>query len=132
MARLTLLLRGAPMSATESAAVDQYQDLMLPVAVVITTLDFEIEGVVYVSRQTEAHRRISDLLNNSARQFLAVKDVRLIHRKQPSSPRFYEYLHVNVEHVVMMHPAAQASLNNTLYSDGDTERFDRFREKLQD
>lgn len=109
---------------------EDYQELMLPVSVVITTVDCEIEGVVYVNRHTEPHRRISDLLNNNERQFLAIKDVRLALRKQPSSPRFYEFLHVNVEHVVMMHPSAQKKLHHS-YSEEDAKRFDEFRNKLQ-
>ncbi len=120
------------MESTTVNDTERYQDLMIPVSVAIVTLDFEIEGVVYVSRQTEPHRRISDLLNSADRQFLAVKDVRLTHRKQPSSPRFYEFLHVNVEHIVMMHPSAQSQLKNATYTQADSERFDQFRDKLND
>ena len=59
----------------------QSKDTAIPVEVVILTSDHEILGIVHVSRDAKEDRRISDLLNNPDRRFLAVTDARLINRK---------------------------------------------------
>ncbi len=102
----------------------------IPMSVVILTPDHEVHGIIYVSRSAKEERRISDLLNDPDKRFLAVTDARLIHREGPSTPRLYSFLQLQLSNIIMIHPAAQTLLRNTDYSRDEALRFDGLRIKM--
>ena len=102
----------------------------IPMAVVILTPDHEVHGIIYVSRSAKEERRISDLLNDPNKRFLAVTDARLINREGPSTPRLYSFLQLQINNIIMIHPAAQTLLRNTDYSRDEALRFDGLRIKM--
>ncbi len=106
------------------------QELAMPVEVSIMTPDYEIQGIVYVSRKARADRRISDLLNDPKRRFLAVTDAKLISREGPSSVRHYSFLQLHIDNIQMIHPSIQTVARNTGYSMDEAQRFETFRTKL--
>lgn len=108
----------------------QSKDNAIPVEVVILTSDHEILGIVYVSRDAREDRRISDLLNNPDRRFLAVTDARLVSRIGNSTPRVYSFLQLHIDNIIMIHPSTQAVMRNTDYSREEAIRFDGLRAKF--
>lgn len=106
------------------------KDAAIPMEVVILTQDHEVQGVIYVSRDAREDRRISDLLNEPERRFLAVTDAKLINRSGPSSPRIYSFMQLHIDNIIMIHPSAQAVLKNTEYSKDEALRFDGLRTKF--
>jgi hypothetical protein len=106
------------------------KDAAIPMEVMILTADHEVQGVVYVSRDTREDRRISDLLNDPERRFLAVTDAKLINRNGPSSPRIYSFMQLHIDNIIMIHPSTQAVLRNTEYSKDEALRFDELRTKF--
>lgn len=106
------------------------KDAAIPMDVVILTPDHEVQGVIYVSRDAKEDRRISDLLNDPERRFLAVTDAKLINRNGPSSPRIYSFMQLHIDNIIMIHPSAQAVLRNTEYSKEEALRFDDLRTKF--
>jgi hypothetical protein len=103
---------------------------MLPLEVILLTQDHEIRGLVYVSREAKADRRLSELLNDQTRRFLAIKDAELVNRHSPSGARHYAFLQVHIDNIIMLHPSAQRLVNNQTYSTEEASRFDNFRAKL--
>ncbi|MCE3235667.1 MAG: hypothetical protein K0Q50_1847 [Vampirovibrio sp.] len=108
----------------------QSKDTAIPVEVVILTPDHEILGIVHVSRDAKEDRRISDLLNNPDRRFLAVTDARLISRVGSSTPRVYSFLQLHIDNIIMIHPSTQTVMRNTDYSREEAMRFDGLRSKF--
>ena len=108
----------------------QSKEAALPMEVVILTPDHEIHGIIYVSRSAKTERRISDLLNDPDKRFLAVTDARLVSRTGPSAPRMYSFLQLQINNIVMIHPAAQALMRNSDYSRDEALRFDDLRIKM--
>ena len=108
----------------------QSKEAAIPMEVVILTPDHEIQGIIYVSRSAKVDRRISDLLNDSEKRFLAVTDARLINRVGPSAPRMYSFLQLHIDNIVMIHPATQTVMRNTDYSRDEALRFDSLRVKM--
>lgn len=106
------------------------KDAAIPMEVVILTQDHEVQGVIYVSRDAKEDRRISDLLNDPDRRFLAVTDAKLINRNGPSSPRIYSFMQLHIDNIIMIHPSAQSVLRNTEYSKDEALRFDDLRTKF--
>jgi hypothetical protein len=106
------------------------KDAAIPMEVVILTQDHEVQGVIYVSRDAKEDRRISDLLNDPERRFLAVTDAKLINRNGPSSPRIYSFMQLHIDNIIMIHPSAQSVLRNTEYSKDEALRFDDLRTKF--
>jgi hypothetical protein len=98
--------------------------------VVILTPDHEVQGIIYVARAVKEDRRISDLLNDPDKRFLAVTDARLINREGPSTPRLYSFLQLHINNIIMIHPAAQTVMRNTDYSRDEALRFDGLRVKI--
>lgn len=106
------------------------KDAAIPMEVVILTQDHEVQGVIHVSRNAKEDRRISDLLNDPERRFLAVTDAKLISRSGPSSPRIYSFMQLHIDNIIMIHPSAQSVLRNTEYSKDEALRFDGLRSKF--
>jgi alkyl sulfatase BDS1-like metallo-beta-lactamase superfamily hydrolase len=103
----------------------------LPIEVVILTQDHEIRGLVYVSRKTREERRLSDLLNDPQRRFLAVTDVELLTRHNPSAPRRYAFLQMHIDSIIMIHPSTQRLLNKGGYTKDEASRFEDIRAKFR-
>ena len=108
----------------------QSKEASLPMEVVILTADHEVQGIIHVARNAKADRRISDLLNEPDKRFLAVTDAKLINRTGPSAPRMYSFLQLHIDNIVMIHPAAQTVMRNTDYSKDEALRFDNLRIKM--
>lgn len=106
------------------------KEAALPVEVVILTPDHEVQGIIYVSRDAKEDRRISDLLNDPDRRFLAVTDARLVARTGPATPRLYSFLQLHIDNIIMIHPSAQTVVRNTEYSKQEALRFDELRSKM--
>ncbi|WP_303673216.1 DUF6812 domain-containing protein [Vampirovibrio chlorellavorus] len=106
------------------------KEAAIPMEVVILTADHEVQGIIHVSRDAREERRISDLLNDPDRRFLAVTDAKLINRNGPSSPRIYSFMQLHIDNIIMVHPSAQAVLKNTEYSKDEALRFDELRSKM--
>jgi hypothetical protein len=102
----------------------------LPVEVVILTPDHEVHGFIHVSRHARKDRRLSDLLNDTERRFLAVTDARLISRHGSGSPRLYRFLQLHLDNIIMIHPASQSLLAQADYSTTEAERFNKLRIRL--
>ncbi len=102
----------------------------MPVEVMILTPDHEIRGVVYVSRDVKEDRRISELLNDPERRFLAVTDAQLVSRVGPSSPRLYSFLQVQISNIIMIHPSVQAVVRKTDVTAEESQRFNDLRKRL--
>jgi len=106
------------------------KEASLPMEVVILTPDHEVQGIIYVSRSAKPDRRISDLLNEPDKRFLAVTDAKLINRVGPSAPRLYSFLQLHIDNIVMIHPATQTLMRNSDYSKDEALRFDSLRVKV--
>jgi hypothetical protein len=106
------------------------KDAALPIEVVILTPDHEVLGIIHVSRDAREDRRISDLLNDPDRRFLAVTDAKLINRVGSSTPRVYSFLQLHIDNIIMIHPSTQAVVRNTDYSKDEAIRFDSLRAKV--
>ncbi len=120
---------GAPEPAREE--VREMKSKMMPVEVTILTSDHEIHGIIYVSRETRPERRLTDMLNGTERRFLAIKDVEVVSRKQPSTARMYDFMQIHIDNILMIHPSAQTLAKHTAYSKEEALRLDSFREKLR-
>ena len=107
-----------------------YQDMAMPVEVEILTKDHEIQGVVYVSREVKEKRRITELLNEPDRRFLAITDARILSRKGTSTARFYSFLSIHIDGIIMIHPSTQSTVRSTPYSSEDEQRLHTFKAKL--
>jgi hypothetical protein len=103
----------------------------IPVEVIILTNEHEIRGIVYASRKAKEDRRISDLLNNPSRRFLAVTDAQLTARNQPSSVRHYSFLQIHIDNIILIHPSTQALVKQGTYSREEASRFEEFRLKVR-
>jgi hypothetical protein len=115
------------------AKVDDERLNALPLEVMIITADHEIKGLIHVSRADREERRISTLLNNPHRRFLAVTDAQVIHRNTPSSPRRYSFLQLHVDNIMMIHPSAQSLIRQANTGNSTPEEGSRFialRERL--
>ncbi len=106
------------------------KEAAIPLEVVILTPDHEIQGLIHVSRDTREDRRISDLLNDPERRFLAVTDAKLIQRSGPGTPRVYAFMQLRIDSIIMIHPSTQAVVRNTDYSRDEALRFDELRGKM--
>jgi hypothetical protein len=102
----------------------------LAVEVVILTNDHEIHGLVHVSRDAREDRRITDLLNDPVKRFLAITDARLISRQGPATPRIYRFLQIHIDNIIMIHPAIQSVSAQAEYSLEEATRFNELRSRL--
>lgn len=102
----------------------------MPLEVEILTKDHEIKGLVFVSRGIDERRRLTDLLNDAERRFLAIKDVELKARSGPSSPRHYSFLQLQMDEIIMMHPTAESTARSIDMS-GDEDRLNQLRGKMK-
>ena len=118
---------GQPVSEANRA---RSKETSIPMEVVILTPDHEILGLIHVSRNAREDRRISDLLNDPQRRFLAVTDAKLIARVGPGAPRLYSFLQLHIDNIIMIHPSAQAVARSTEYSKDEALRFDELRGKM--
>ncbi len=106
------------------------KDAALPLEVVIVTSEHEIYGIIHVSRDTREERRISDLLNDPERRFLAITDARLTPRVGPGAPRVYSFMQLHIDNIVMLHPSMQSVMRSADYSRDEAIRFDELRGKF--
>jgi hypothetical protein len=125
------------MSAADALPVDVTPDAVpvdkraaLAIEVLIQTSDYEVQGLIHVSRKTREDRRLTELLNDPGKRFLAVTDARLTPRQNPGTPRLYRFLQLRLDDIQMIHPAVQAVSLNTDYSHREAERFKQFRTRL--
>ena len=102
----------------------------LAIEVVIQTPDYEIEGIIHVSRNTRKDRRLTELLNDLSKRFLAVTDARLKPKGSEGTPRLYRFLQIRLDDIQMIHPAVQAVSMGANYSNQECERFNSLRNKL--
>jgi hypothetical protein len=114
---------------TSAGAFDKNQ--MMPVQVMILTQDHEIRGLIFVSRKTRPDRRITELLNDPKKRFLAVVDAEIIQRHgTPSSPQHYAFMQVHVDKIIMLHPSVQSLYHNVAQTEAQSRKLSNFREKL--
>ena len=117
-------LANASLNATEKAAI--------AIKMLILTTDYEAVGMIHVNPRSKPHRRISELLNNKERRFLAITDVWLTSRHGASSPRLYPFLQIHLDSIVLIHPASQSIVSTcSNYTINDASRFNELREKVQ-
>ncbi len=102
----------------------------MPVEVELLTDDYEITGIVYVSRDVKENRRLTDLLNDSHRRFLAITDARLVSRKGQSTPRYYSFIQIRLDTIDMLHPSAQNEAKKITMSGDQQDKMNSFRDKL--
>ncbi len=120
-----------PEPSAERSEKSAEKSKMMPVEVSLLTNDHEIRGIVYVSRETRPERRLTEMLNGSERRFLAIKDVEMTLRAQPSTARMYDFLQIHIDNIIMIHPSAQAVARHTAYSKEEALRLDTFRDKFK-
>ncbi len=113
-----------------NASSSHTKQMSLPIEVLIITTDHEIQGLIHVSRNAREDRRISDLLNDPGRRFLAVTDARIVNRGGPGSPRLYRFLQLHLNSIVMIHPATQSVSPQAEYSPEEAARFNELRVRL--
>ena len=106
------------------------KDNALAMEVEILTKDHEIRGLIYVARDIDESRRISELLNDPDRRFLAITDVQMIARQGASSPRSYKFLQVHIDNIIMLHPSVEASARKMSVSTRSNEKIGAIRAKL--
>lgn len=119
-----------PEEGTQDIEDLYYFDMAMPVAVEIVTKDYEVQGVVHVSRDVKEKRRITELLNDPERRFLAITDARMTSRKGTMTPRFYTFLSIHIDSILMIHPAAQSTAKSVGFDSEDDTRLNKFRDKL--
>ncbi|MBX2861135.1 MAG: hypothetical protein KTR14_07865 [Vampirovibrio sp.] len=104
----------------------------VPVQVLIVTHDHEIQGLVHVSRRDKEDRRLTQLLNDPDRRFLAITDAKLLSRHKPSSKRNYDFLQIHIDNILLMHPAVESAFKNKTGTQDAAGRFKKFRGKMKD
>ena len=119
-----------PEEGTQDIEDLYYRDMAMPVDVEILTKDHEIQGVVHVSREVKEKRRITELLNDPERRFLAITDARITSRKGTTTPRFYSFVSIHIDGIIMIHPSAESTARAVGYSEEDNQRLNKFKEKL--
>jgi len=102
----------------------------MALAVIILTADHEISGTIHVPRTAREDRRLTALLNDGTRRFLAVTDARLVSRQGPATPRLYRFLQLHMDRIVMIHPATQAVSGATGKDEIEARRWVRLRERV--
>lgn len=102
----------------------------VPVSVDILTRDHEIQGLIYVPRDADENRRISELLNDMDKRFLAVTDARMVSRQSPGSPRQVSFLQIHMDHILMMYPSVSGISRQVGYAEDDAQRLQKMRSKL--
>lgn len=110
------------------------KETALPIEVLILTPDHEVRGLIHVSGTVAEDRRLTDLLNDPKRRFLAVTDAHLVNRVGPSTPRLYSFLQLHMDNIIMIHPAKPVSTSQSKKSsksaEHHAERLETFRGKL--
>lgn len=104
-----------------------------PVPVIIQTRDAEVQGLVYVERSTREERKLSELLNDPNRRFVAVTDAQVTPRAGVSTPFEYDFLMLHVDNIVMVHPVLPRSARNaeqTASAERSLEKLKAFRQRL--
>jgi hypothetical protein len=114
----------------DSEPVQNKKQATLAIEVVIQTSDYEIEGLIHVSRQTRQERRLTELLNDPDKRFLAVTDARLTSKHTAGGPRLYRFLQLRLNDIQMIHPAIQAVSLGSQYSNEEKNRFHNLRSKV--
>jgi hypothetical protein len=105
----------------------------MPVAVLIYTQQAEIQGLVYVERSTREERKLTDLLNDTEKRFIAVTDATVTLRQGPSSPMEYPFLMLHVNSICMLHPVLHRQaqlLQPNKQALQELERLKQFRNRL--
>jgi hypothetical protein len=115
---------------TENHDALQQQKTTIAMEMFILTADYEVSGMVYVNPRTKPHRRVSELLNNSDKRFLALTDARLTNRNGKSTARLYPFLQLHIDSIILIHPASQSIVKSASYTENDASRFNELREKF--
>lgn len=102
----------------------------VPIEVSILTVDYDIKGVVHVSKYTNTNRELTDLLNDRERRFLAVTNAEIYPRNANQPPRKYNFLEIHMDYVLMVHPSTQAVFKDSGKTHEDVARFRELRMKL--
>ena len=102
----------------------------VPIEVCILTVDHDIKGVVHVSKYTNTNRELTDLLNDKERRFLAVTNAEIYPRNTNQPPRRYNFLEIQMDYVLMVHPSSQAVFKDSGKTQEDVARFRELRMKL--
>jgi hypothetical protein len=105
----------------------------MPVAVLIYTQEAEIQGLVYVERTTREERKLTELLNDPEKRFIAVTDATVTLRQGPSSPLDYPFLMLHVNNICMLHPVLHRQTQVTQpnkQAAQELERLKQFRNRL--
>lgn len=106
------------------------KDAAVAVSVEILTRDHEIQGLVYVARDADENRRISELLNDHEKRFLAITDAKMVSRQNPGTPRKVGFLQIHMDHILMLYPSSQAVAKQAGYGTAEAERLEKMRAKL--
>ena len=109
---------------------NSYNSDTVPIEVYILTQDYDIKGTVHVSKYTNSNRELTDLLNDSTRKFLAVTEVEILSKSPNVPPRKYNFLEINVDSILLVHPVSQVLFKEDIRSNADIERFRALRNKL--
>jgi hypothetical protein len=80
------------------------------IRVMVMTRDFQLEGDIHCPRQGRAGRRLSNMLNNKDRNFLALTDVQIVNRVNGGrDPKVYPLIQVNLESIEYICPYLDAA-----------------------
>ena len=102
----------------------------IPIEVWILTVDHDIKGTVYVSKYTNTNRELTDLLNDKEKRFLAVTNAEILSRTTSAPPRKYNFLEINIDYILMVHPSSQVVFKESSKTQEDIARFRELRNKL--
>lgn len=125
----TVANHSAELEEQEKALSSHY----MPVAVLIYTQEAEIQGLVYVERSAREERKLTELLNDPNKRFVAVTDATVTLRHGPSSPLDYPFLMLHVNNISMLHPVLnrQTQLKHpNKQAAQELERLREFRDRL--
>jgi hypothetical protein len=118
---------------TKGGPEDEAQARMQTVAleVSIVTTDYEVRGVVHVPRGARPDRRLTELLNNPDKRFIAVTDVELLARgSTPTTAQHYDFIELHVGSIQLMHPSVQSLVRQQKVAPWQHNKLDQFRNRL--
>lgn len=118
-------------SPSEALSPEPNKLQAMAVEVFILTEEYEVRGLVHVKRGVRPDRRLSELLNQTSRRFLAVTDAQLLSRQGgPTTPQHYAFIELHLDSILMLHPTAQSVMQYSPHDPTRHQRIQSFREKL--
>jgi hypothetical protein len=110
--------------------VEAIVNATLPVEVYIATTDYEVTGYVHVDKQTKPSRQLTQLLNGKQQTFLAVTDAMLTPKESKvTTSIYYEFIHINIASIVMLHPSQPAKLRQQQVSPAMRGQLNKLRQQ---